>query len=90
MVETDASIEGVGAVLEQYQDDQKLHPVSYASRALNAAEKNYGISELEILAVVWAISHFHHYLYGNTVYTDHTAMKAILEMSNPMGKHARW
>ena len=42
--------------------------------------------------MVWAISHFHHYLYGNvvTIYTDHTAVKAVLEMPNPTGKHARW
>ena len=35
VVETDASIEGVSAVLEQYQDDQKLHKAA----ALNAAKK---------------------------------------------------
>ena len=92
VLETDASVQGVGAVLGQYQDDNKLHPIGYASRALNAAEKRYGITELETLAVVWAISHFHHYLYGNrvTVFTDHTAVKAILESSNLTAKHARW
>ena len=48
--------------------------------------------ELETLAVVWAVTHFHHYLYGHrvTVYTDHSAVKAVLEMPNPSGKHARW
>lgn len=25
-----------------------------------------------------------------TVYTDHTAVKAVLETPNPTGKHARW
>ena len=92
VLETDASVQGIGAVLGQYQDNDKLHPVSYASRALSAAEKNYSITELETLAVVWAISHFQHHLYGNTVtvYTDHTAVKAVLETPNPTGKHARW
>ena len=87
ILETDASAQDIGAVLGQQQDDKKLHPVAYASRALNVAEKHYGITELETLAVVWAISHFHHYLYGNTVtvYTDHTAVKAVLER-----KHALW
>ena len=90
--ETDASIQGLGAILSQPQPDGKLHPVAYASRALNKAEKNYNITELETLAVVWAISHFHSYLYGNrvTVLTDHSAVKAILETPNPTGKHARW
>ena len=65
----------------QPQADSKLHLVAYASQALNKAEKNYGVTELETLAVVWAISHFHSYLYSNkvTVLTDHSAVKAILE-----------
>ena len=92
VLETDASIDGIGAVLGQYQDDENLHPVSYASRALSQSERNCGITELETLAVVWAISHFRHFLYGKlvTVFTDHTAVKAVLETPNPTGKHARW
>ena len=45
-----------------------------------------------MLAVVWAFSHFHHYVYGHkvTVITDHTAVKAILDTFNPSGRHARW
>ena len=91
-METDASVLGLGAVLSQLQADCKLHPVAYASRALNAAEKKYGITELETLAVVWGVSHFHHYLYGNsvTIFTDHTAVKAVLGSDNPTAKHARW
>ena len=89
--ETDAYVCGIGAVLSQHHDDQHLHPVAYASRALSPVEQRYGITELETLTVVWAISHFHHYLYGRsvTVYTGHTAVKAVLE-TNPTAKHARW
>ena len=92
VLETDASIQGIGAVLSQLQDDDKLHPVAYASRVLSPQERNYSITELETLAVVWAVTHFHTYLYGHcvTIYTDHTAVKAILETPNPTGQHARW
>ena len=92
VLETDASIQGIAAVLVQQQEDGKLHPVAYASRALNPAEKNYAITELETLVVVWAVTHFHSYLYGHkvTIYTDHSAVKAVLETPNPTGKHARW
>ena len=91
-LETDASIQGLGAILSQKQADQKLHPVAYASRALTPAEKNYSVTELETLAVVWGITHFHSYLYGGdvTVITDHSAVKPVLETPNPTGKHARW
>ena len=92
MLETDASIEGIGAVLSQHQEDHCLLTIAYASRALSPQERNYAITELETLAVVWAMSHFHSYLYGHsvTVYTDHSAVKAILETPTPCGKHARW
>ena len=91
-LETDASINGIGAVLSQEQDDRRLHPIAYASRSLSAAECNYSITELETLAVVWAVTHFYSYLYGHsvTILTDHTAVKAVLEAPNPSGKHARW
>ena len=88
VLETDASI----LVLSQKQGDGKLHPIAYASRALSPAEKNYSVTELETLAVVWGITHFCSYLYGNTVrvLTDHSAVKSVLEISNSTGKHARW
>ena len=86
VLETDASIQGLGAVLSQKQIDGLLHPVAYASRSLS------GPAELETLAVVWAITYFHSYLYGRevTVFTDHSAVKTVLETPNPSGKHARW
>ena len=62
--------------------------MAYAYRSLSPSEKNYGITELETLAVVWAISH----LYGHkvTVHTDHAAVKAVLDAPNFDGKHTRW
>lgn len=66
--------------------------VAYTSRALSPQEKRHVITELESLAVVWAVNHFHAYLYGHdvVVFTDHSAVKAVLETPNPSGKHARW
>ena len=91
-LETDASALGLGAVLSQLQADGKLHPVAYASRTVSDAERSYSVTELETLAVVWSISHFHSYLYGHdvTVHTDHMAVKAVLGGSDLYGKHARW
>lgn len=66
--------------------------MTYACRALSKSEKNYSITELETPAVVWAINHFRHCLYGRavTVYTDPSVVNAVLETPNPTGKHARW
>ena len=63
ILETDASVQGLGAILSQVQADGNPHPVSFASRALNDAERKYAITELKTLAVVWGVSHFRHFLY---------------------------
>ena len=92
ILETDISIKGIGCILSQVQKDGHCHPVAFASRSLTAMERNYGITEPETLAVMWSITHFHSYLYGQevTVYTDHSVVKAILNTPSPSGKHARW
>ena len=42
--ETDASIEGLGAILSQPQHDALMRTVAYASRSLTAVETNYSYS----------------------------------------------
>lgn len=72
---TDASTEAIAAVLEQRDEEGRPVAVMYISRALRKHEKGYHIYELEILAMVWAISVFEHYLYKPfVVVTDNKAM----------------
>lgn len=89
---TDASTFALGAILSQKGEDNKVHVIAYASRTLNKHERNYSITELECLAVVWSVKHFHHYLQGQrfTVITDHAALKYLLKMTNPVGRLGRW
>ena len=50
MLHSDASTEGLGAVL--YQDiDGAARVIAYASRSLKASEKNYPAHKLEFLAL---------------------------------------
>ena len=92
ILETDASGAGLGAVLAQRQTDGTVRPVAYASRSLQGPEHNYGITELEGIGVVWATKHFRPYLYGHTcgVFTDHEALKSLLNNPQASGKLARW
>ncbi|CAG9118032.1 unnamed protein product [Plutella xylostella] len=91
-VHTDASDYGVGAMLTQTVDG-KEHPIAYMSRSLTGAEKNYSITERETLAVITALEHWRCYLENGqtfTVYTDHSALKWFLSLTNPTGRLARY
>ena len=91
VLDTDASGVGIGAVLSQVEDG-KERVVAYYSRALNKAERNYCITRKELLAVVEAVKHFHHYIYGveTVVRTDHGALTWLISFKNIEGQMARW
>ena len=91
-LETDASLAGLGAVLSQRDERGQLHPVAYASRTLHKHEKNYPITELETLGLVWAVKHFRAYILGHhcVVLTDHAACTSLLNTVHPSAKLARW
>ena len=63
LLETDASKDGLGAVLLQKQADRWYHTITYGSRALTPHEKNYHSTKLKFLALKWAVmEHFKEYL----------------------------
>ena len=60
-------------------DDNKAHPILFVSCALKPAESRYASTEIECLALVWALNKLSPYLDGSTfkLYTDHTALEWI-------------
>ena len=74
---TDWAKTGLGVVLSQRDDGKHKYVVAYASRNTNKAESNYSIYERKALAVVSAVTHFRHYLYGKrfTLITDHQPLE---------------
>lgn len=84
----DAGPCGLGAILTQAGK-----VVSYGSRALSDVETRYSQTEKEMLAVVWAVEHYHLYLYGNPakVFTDHKPLLGIFSSQKPMSPRIeRW
>ena len=79
ILETDASHDGLSAILSQQQDG-KQRVIAFASRRLRPTEKNeasYSSMKLEFLAMKWAITEkFRHYLIGAnfTVLTDNNPL----------------
>ena len=80
---------GLGAVLAQKKLGKEF-VIAYASHSTNKVKENYSITDLECLAIVWAIKHFHHYLSRPfTVVTNHAALKWLKTSKMTKGRRAR-
>ena len=85
ILETDASLNGLGTILLQQQKDGSIHVIAYVSRSLHPSERsmcNYSSAKLEVLALKWAVTEkFRDYLLGSRfqVYTDNNLLAYIQE-----------
>ena len=76
---TDASIEGIGAVLKQPQADGSEKPVAYFSRKLNEAQKKKKAIYIECMAIREAVKYWQYWLLGNkfVVFSDHKPLENL-------------
>ncbi len=91
-LETDASGQGLGAVLTQVQDGQQ-RVIAYASRGLRPSETRYPAHKLEYLAVKWAVTDkFRDYLLGRhfTIITDNNALLYVKSSAKLEAIGQRW
>ena len=51
-IETDATKYATGAVLTQLDSNDNRHPISFISKTLSPAERNYEIYDRELLAII--------------------------------------
>jgi RNase H-like domain found in reverse transcriptase len=57
VLDTDASLTGLGAILQQNQNGE-LKVIAYASRCLKRSEQNYNTTRRELLAMVYRLKQF--------------------------------
>ncbi|KAF1325449.1 Pol protein, partial [Globisporangium splendens] len=89
----DASDFAIGCALMQKDDDGHERVVSYQSRLLKAAEKNYPVHDKELLAIKYALLKFRVHLLGATpfvVYTDHASLRTAINSPHLSQRMARW
>lgn len=84
---TDSSNVALGGVLSQSDK-----PISYYSRILNPAERNYSTIEKELLAILACVRNFRPYLYGQkfTIETDHNPLVWLAKIKEPNSRLIRW
>nr|GEU54244.1 hypothetical protein [Tanacetum cinerariifolium] len=87
----DASDYAIRAVLGQ-RKLKHFQPIHYASKAMTEAQIYYTTTEKEMLAVVYAFENFRPYLVlsKSIVYTDHSALKYLLNKQDAKPRLLRW
>src|SRR5258708_14580344 len=94
----------MGAILSQVADacntpptknsKPKLYPLAYYSATFLSAERNYDIYERELLAVIKALTHWHHYLgwtkFPFIILTDHANLQYWKAPKNLNRRTAWW
>ena len=94
ILQSDASNHAIGFILSQKDAEGREHPICYWGRSLSSAEKNYGITEKEVLAIIEGVRHFRMYLSHRpfTIVTDHAAALFMnnIKTSAQNGRLCRW
>ena len=87
-VHIDASAFAIGCILTQPGEKNMDFPISYASRQLNSAEKNYTTTEREGLSMIYAVKKFRHYLLANkfVFFVDHQALMYLVNKPCATGR----
>lgn len=87
LIQTDASGDGIGAVLTQNQQ-----PIAYMSRALGPSKRAWSTYAREMLAIVIAIQTWRPYLLGRhfIIQTDQQSLKHLLEQRELTPEQQKW
>ena len=94
MLETDASHFALGCVLSQRDNENNWHPVGYHSRTFTKAERNYSVTDKELLAIITGLEEWKHLLVGAKepikIYTDHRNLLFASKPQKLSMRQARW
>ena len=92
-VEADVSDFATGEVLSMKCEDEKQRPVVYISKSLNEAERNYKIYDKEMLAIIWCLETWKHFLEGAKdwfeIQTDHKNLEYFMKAQKLNQRQAR-
>lgn len=84
ILRTDASDFAVGGVVTQVTEEGE-RPILFLSKKLSRAQRNYSVSDKEMLAIFFCIRTAHQLLAGRrfTVYSDHRPLESTKSSASP-------
>ncbi|KAG3054398.1 hypothetical protein PC121_g16320 [Phytophthora cactorum] len=88
-----ASDYAIGCALLQNDADGHERVISFQSRQLKAAERNYPVHDKELLAMKYALVKFQVQLLGSrlfVIYTDHASLRTATNWPHLSQRMARW
>ena len=96
ILDTDASGTGIGATLSPMQYCERSgieeeRSIAHASKSLTKAQRQYCVTRKELLAVVYFVQYFRHYLLGRdfVIRTDHSALRWVMSFKDLRDQLAR-
>ena len=98
-LETDTSSFVILGILSQQNNEEPpekchWHPMAFWSYQMSPTEWNYHTGQMELLAIVIACKHWHHYLDGAdapvNILSDHGNLRNFMTMKELMGRLAWW
>ena len=92
IINTDASLRGIGGQLSQLDKNGHPRPLAFVSRSLSVTESRYPVVELEALALVYALKQFRHIVLGYEVelVTDHRPLVYLFRHVDPSSRLYRY
>src|SRR3954466_9365693 len=72
--------------------EKKSNVLLHSYLSLKPAEKNYSVTHLELLGVMFAVKQFRHYILGSNflIQTDHRALNGLMTSTDLSGRLQRW
>lgn len=90
-IHTNAFDYAIGAILGKKVDNLE-NAIYFISKNMQGPELDYTATEKEMLAVIYALNKFRHYIIGYKIYvhTDHTTIRYLMNKPSITGRLARW
>jgi RNase H-like domain found in reverse transcriptase len=78
-IQVDSSLFATGGILTQIDTNGDRHPCAYLSKSLTKEQRNYNTGDRELLAIVWALKKWRHYIQGSghttIILSDHDNLR---------------